>query len=72
MSALLDALWCEGLRYAYVLSALPWPDRVARGAFAVVAMGAAVAAWRIGRRRGQGGLPSARARLRFDSPAGHG
>jgi len=72
MSMLVDALWFEILRYAYVLSGIPWPERLARGVLAVVATGAAVAAWRLRGRHGHRPAPPVRARLRFDSPAGPG
>ena len=72
MSVLVDALWFEILRYAYVLSGIPWPERVVRGVLVVVATAAAVAAWRLRGRRGHGAASPARPRLRFDSPAGRG
>jgi hypothetical protein len=68
MSVIVDALWLEVLRYAYVLSGVPWPAWLAGGMLA----GAAVAVWPLLGRRGHGGRPPVRARLRFDSPAGRG
>ena len=68
MSAIVDALWFEILRYAYVLSDVPWPGWLAGGMVA----GVVVAAGSLRGRRGQGVTPPVRARLRFDSPAGRG
>jgi hypothetical protein len=72
MSVLVDALWFEVLRYAYLLSAGPWPEWLARGMLGVVVTGCAIAAWRLRGRPGHGAVPPARPRLRFDSPAGRG
>jgi hypothetical protein len=68
MSVIVDALWLEVLRYAYVLSGVPWPEWLAGGMLA----GVVVAAWRLRGGRRHRVTPPVRARLRFDSPAGRG
>ena len=68
MSVIVDAMWFEVLRYAYVLSGVQWPVWLSAGTLA----GAAVAAWRLRGRRGDGAAPPVRARVRFDSPVGRG
>ena len=47
MSVLADAVWSEALRYAYVLSAGGWPERLGRAALAALVAGLFVAGWRL-------------------------